>query len=99
METLKKLLREESVYQLPDELKLSMIKGGAKERFLGLIQNRPEIMACVPLKVIATYLGGHSSIPQPIAERLLRKEVEFVSIYFPATAVFSFKIVTFVGNK
>jgi ribosomal protein L10 len=29
----------------------------AKERFLSLIENRPEIMANVPLKVIASYLG------------------------------------------
>jgi CRP-like cAMP-binding protein len=36
--------------------KLSLINGMAKERFLALIQNRPEIMSRVPLKIIATYL-------------------------------------------
>jgi CRP-like cAMP-binding protein len=39
------------------EMKLALINGEAKDRFLALIQNRPEIMACVPLKVIASYLG------------------------------------------
>jgi CRP-like cAMP-binding protein len=40
-----------------NDMKLSLINGEAKERFLSLIQNRPEIMARVPLKVIASYLG------------------------------------------
>lgn len=40
-----------------NEMKLSLINGEANERFLALIQNRPEIMANVPLKIIASYLG------------------------------------------
>jgi hypothetical protein len=39
------------------EMKLSLINGEAKERFLALMRNRPEIMARVPLKIIASYLG------------------------------------------
>ena len=40
-----------------NELKYSIINGMAKERFISLVRNRPEIMACVPLKTIASYLG------------------------------------------
>ncbi len=31
--------------------------GDAKERFLSLVQNRPEIMENVPMKYIASYIG------------------------------------------
>lgn len=40
-----------------NEYKYSVINGLAKERFLALMKNRPEIMARVPLKTIASYLG------------------------------------------
>lgn len=40
-----------------NELKYSVINGEAKERFRSLIKNRPEIVARVPLKIIASYLG------------------------------------------
>lgn len=39
------------------EWKLSVINGTAKERFISLVNNRPEIMEKVSLKVIASYLG------------------------------------------
>lgn len=39
------------------EMKASVIQGSAKERFLSLIKNRPEIMGKVQLKIIAEYLG------------------------------------------
>ncbi len=39
------------------EFKYSVINGNSMERFIALIQNRPEIMAHVPLKIIASYLG------------------------------------------
>ena len=40
-----------------NELKQSVINGMAKERFISLVKNRPEIMARVPIKTIASYLG------------------------------------------
>ncbi|MDR2890299.1 MAG: Crp/Fnr family transcriptional regulator [Alistipes sp.] len=40
-----------------NELRYAVINGQAKERFRSLVENRPEIMARVPLKVIASYLG------------------------------------------
>ena len=39
------------------EMKNSVINGDAKERFLSLCRNRPEIVAKVPLGMIASYLG------------------------------------------
>lgn len=39
------------------EFKYSVINGNSMERFRALIENRPEIMAHVPLKIIASYLG------------------------------------------
>jgi CRP-like cAMP-binding protein len=40
-----------------NEFKLTAITGTAKERYISLIQNRPEILDRVPLKIIASYLG------------------------------------------
>ncbi len=40
-----------------NEFKYAVINGAAKERFRSLINNRPEIIARVPLKIIASYLG------------------------------------------
>ncbi len=40
-----------------NEYKSATINGNAKERLLALMHSRPEIMAHVPLKVIASYLG------------------------------------------
>lgn len=40
-----------------NEMKMCVINGNAKERFRALVQNRPEMMARVPLKIIASYLG------------------------------------------
>ncbi len=39
------------------EKKLAIVNGDAKERFLSLVQNRPEIMENVPMKYIASYIG------------------------------------------
>lgn len=39
------------------EYKEVVIKGSARERYLSLIENRPEILANVPLKTVASYLG------------------------------------------
>lgn len=40
-----------------DELKQSVINGNAKERYLSLLNNRPEILQNVSLRVVASYLG------------------------------------------
>jgi CRP-like cAMP-binding protein len=40
-----------------NEMTLSLINGLAKERCLALLKNRPEIIADVPLNIIASYLG------------------------------------------
>lgn len=40
-----------------DELKQSVINGNAKERYLSLLNNRPEILQKVSLGVVASYLG------------------------------------------
>jgi CRP-like cAMP-binding protein len=39
------------------EFKMAVINGDAKERFDALVKNRSSIMAHVPLKIIASYLG------------------------------------------
>ncbi len=39
------------------ETKISLINGRAKERFMSMIKNRPEIINRVPMKIIASYLG------------------------------------------
>lgn len=39
------------------EKKLSVIKGTAKERYLALVENRPEIIRHVASKIVASYLG------------------------------------------
>jgi hypothetical protein len=40
-----------------DELKQSVINGNAKERYISLLNNRPEILQNVPLGIVASYLG------------------------------------------
>ena len=40
-----------------DELKQSLINGNAKERYLSLLNNRPEILQKVSLGIVASYLG------------------------------------------
>ncbi len=40
-----------------NEFKLAVISGTAKERYLSLIGDRPDMMARVPLNIIASYLG------------------------------------------
>lgn len=47
-----------SIHQLYAlERKVSLIKGTAKERYLSLIKNRPDIIKNVSMKIIASYLG------------------------------------------
>ena len=40
-----------------NEFRYAVVNGLAKERYLSLVKNRPEIIARVPLKIIASYLG------------------------------------------
>ncbi len=40
-----------------NEFKLSVITGSAKERYTALVKNRPEVIARVPVRIIASYLG------------------------------------------
>lgn len=40
-----------------NEFKSAVINGPAKERYISLVKNRPEIISRVPLKIIASYLG------------------------------------------
>ncbi|MBO5747851.1 MAG: Crp/Fnr family transcriptional regulator [Muribaculaceae bacterium] len=40
-----------------DEMKQSVINGNAKERYISLLNNRPEILQNVPLGIVASYLG------------------------------------------
>ncbi len=39
------------------EKKLEVVNGDAKERFLALFKNRPEIIKNVSLKILASYIG------------------------------------------
>lgn len=57
-----------------NEAKLSLINGMAKERFVALIRNRPEIMACVPQKVIASYLGITPTYLSRLRKEFFRKK-------------------------
>ena len=46
-----------AIYQiLACELKLSLINGTAKERYLSLVKNRPEVLKYISKKMIASYL-------------------------------------------
>lgn len=40
-----------------DEYKQSVINGDAKERYISLLKNRPDILQNVPLGIVASYLG------------------------------------------
>ncbi|MBO8465196.1 MAG: Crp/Fnr family transcriptional regulator [Bacteroidetes bacterium] len=47
-----------AIHQLfASEMKLSLINGTAKDRYVALIKNRPDIIMNVPMKTIASYLG------------------------------------------
>ena len=51
------------------EMKVSIISGTAKERFIALIENRMDILKVVSNKVIASYIG----VNQPYLSRLKRE--------------------------
>lgn len=55
------------------EMKNCVINGDAKERFLSLVKNRPEIMEKVPLKFVASYLGITQSYLSRLKKQLLPK--------------------------
>jgi CRP-like cAMP-binding protein len=51
------LLTIQSAQLFINEFRNTLISGTAKERYLSMIERRPEIVARVPHKVIASYLG------------------------------------------
>lgn len=55
------------------EMKSSLINGTAKERYLALIKNRPDIIQAVPMKTIASYLGVTPSYICHIKQDLAKK--------------------------
>lgn len=52
------------------EVKQSVINGSAIERYRALLKNRPEILQCVSLKIIASYLGVTDTYLSRIRKRL-----------------------------
>jgi CRP-like cAMP-binding protein len=58
-----------------NEFKLATINGTAKERFLSLMKNRPEMVARAPLKITASYLGITSTYLCRLKKEL-KKELE-----------------------
>lgn len=57
-----------------NEFHHSVINGLAKERYLALVKNRPELIAHVPLKIIASYLGVTPNYLSRLKKTLLRKK-------------------------
>ncbi len=51
------MLSYQSIQPYFNEFKFASIPGQAKERYLWMLQNRPEIVARVPMKLMASYLG------------------------------------------
>lgn len=56
------------------EMKLALIHGSAKERFISLIKNRPEIIANCSNAIIASYLGITQSYLSRLKKRLYVEE-------------------------
>ena len=57
-----------------DEKKMSVFSGNAKERYLSLIKNRPEILRSVSLGVIASYLGVSQAYLSRLRQSLSKGE-------------------------
>ena len=58
------------------ERRLSVISGSAKERFIGLITDRPILMEKVSQGIIASYLGITQSYLSSLKKQLLYKDTE-----------------------
>lgn len=58
------------------EKKQAIINGDAKERFMSLITNRPEIMEKVPLKTVASYLGITQSYLSRLKRNILKQSAK-----------------------
>jgi hypothetical protein len=56
-----------------NEYKHAAFKGTAKERYLSLVEIRPEMLTRVPLKVIASYLGVAPNYLNFLRKQLLEK--------------------------
>lgn len=63
------MLRLQSAQLWHYEKKLAVVNGEAKERFISLLQKRPEVIENVPMKIIASYIG----ITPPSLSRLKRE--------------------------
>ena len=51
------MLTLQSIQPYFNEFKFAAIPGQAKERYVWMLNNRPEIIARVPMKIMASYLG------------------------------------------
>lgn len=56
------------------EKKNHIINGDAKERYLSLVHNRPDILEKVPLKIIASYLGITQSYLSRLKKQIHQNE-------------------------
>lgn len=61
------------------EFRYAVINGTAKERYISLVKNRPEITARVPLKTIASYLGVTPNYLSRLKKTLLKGEKNRIS--------------------
>ncbi len=57
-----------------NEFKLAAINGSVKEKYLQIIQKRPEIIARVPSQIIASYLGVTPTYLSYLKKTLRKKE-------------------------
>jgi signal-transduction protein with cAMP-binding, CBS, and nucleotidyltransferase domain len=57
-----------------NEYKFTNITGQAKERYLWMLENRPEVIARVPIKVMASYLGVRHTYLSRIRKTMWNKK-------------------------
>lgn len=57
-----------------DEKKMSVFSGDAKERYISMIKNRPDILRSVSLGVIASYLGVSQAYLSRLRQSLAKGE-------------------------
>jgi hypothetical protein len=62
-----------------NEFKHVAIIGSAKERYRTLVEKRPEVLARVPLKIIASYLGVAPNYLNYLKKKLREEEESNIS--------------------